>query len=232
MEPMKLIKQLTVWLLVSLLLLGAVPTSAMEMSVSGSQLILSGFINELDYDKFLSHLTPAIRTVVFTNSPGGVHLIGLALAHEIRRRGLSTVALGYCNSACANAFLGGADRRLANDHSYVAFHGNYSYRIGRPLTEHFGELSAFYTEMTNGQLNDQMIQLFLSKGERGFVGFYQRVTRNCEGTEAKRPSGCPTLPITALELGILTALDDVEVSDSEHYRIHKDANGLMAFLLA
>ena len=213
MEPMKLIKQLTVWLFVSLLLLGAVPTSAMEMSVSGSQLILSGFINELDYDKFLSHLTPAIRTVVFTNSPGGVHLIGLALAHEIRRRGLSTVALGYCNSACANAFLGGADRRLANDRSYVAFHGNYSYRIGRPLTGHFGELSAFYSEMTNGRLNDQMIQLFLSKGERGFVGFYQRVTRNCEGTEAKRPSGCPTLPITALELGILTALDDVEVSE-------------------
>ena len=210
---MKLINQLTVWLVVSLLLLGAVPTSAMEMSVSGSQLILSGFINELDYDKFLSHLTPDIRTVVFTNSPGGVHLIGLALAHEIRRRGLSTVALGYCNSACANAFLGGADRRLANDRSYVAFHGNYSYRIGRPLTRHFGQLSAFYSEMTNGRLNDQMIQLFLSKGERGFVGFYQRVTRNCEGTEAKRPSGCPTLPITALELGILTALDDVEVSE-------------------
>ena len=185
----------------------------MEMSVSGSQLILSGFINELEYDKFLSHLTPTIRTVVFTNSPGGVHLIGLALAHEIRRRGLSTVALGHCNSACANAFLGGADRRLANDRSYVAFHGNYSYRSGRPLAGHFGELSAFYREMTNGRLNDQMIQLFLSKGERGFVGFYQRVTRNCEGTEAKRPSGCPTLPITALELGILTALDDVEVSE-------------------
>jgi len=210
---MKLIKQLTVWLFVSLLLLGAVPTSAMEMSVSGSQLILSGFINELEYDKFLSHLTPTIRTVVFTNSPGGVHLIGLALAHEIRRRGLSTVALGHCNSACANAFLGGAGRRLANDRSYVAFHGNYSYRSGRPLAGHFGELSAFYREMTNGRLNDQMIQLFLSKGERGFVGFYQRVTRNCEGTEAKRPSGCPTLPITALELGILTALDDVEVSE-------------------
>ena len=67
--------------------------------------------------------------------------------------------------------------------------------------------------MTNGRLNHQMIQLFLSKGERGFVGFYQRVTRNCEGTEAKRPSDCPTLPITALELGILTALDDVEVSE-------------------
>ena len=208
---MKLIKQLTVWLFVSLFLLGAVPTSAMKMSVSGSQLILSGFINELEYDKFLSHLTPAIRTVVFTNSPGGVHLIGLALAHEIRRRGLSTVALGHCNSACANAFLGGADRRLANDRSYVAFHGNYSIRSGRPLAGR--ELSAFYSEMTHGRLNDQMIQLFLSKGERGFVGFYQRVTRNCEGTEAKRPSGCPTLPITALELGILTALDDVEVSE-------------------
>jgi len=208
---MKLIKQLAVWLCISPILLGAVPSSAMEMSISGSQLILSGFINALDYDKFLAHLTPAVQTVVFTNSPGGVHLIGLAMAREIRRRGLSTVASGYCNSACANAFLGGTERRLANNYSYVAFHGNYSIRSGRPLAGR--ELSAFYSEMTNGRLNAQMIQLFLSKGERGLVGFYQEVTRNCEGTEDKRPSGCPTLPITALELGILTALDDVEVSE-------------------
>jgi hypothetical protein len=211
MVPMKLIKLLTVWLSVSPLLLEAVRSPAMEMTVSGSQLVLSGFINDSDYDKFLSHLTPTVRTVVFTDSPGGLHLIGLALAREIRRRGLSTVASGYCNSACANAFLGGAERRLANNRSYVAFHGNYSIRSGRPLAGR--ELSAFYSEMTNGRLKDPMIQLFLSKGPRGFVSFYQRVTRNCEGTEAEQPSGCPTLPITPLELGILTALDDIEVGE-------------------
>ena len=209
---MKFNNQLTVWLFVWVLLLGAVPTSAMQMRVSGSQLIASGSINEGDYAKFIQTIDPAVRAVVFTNSPGGARQIGQDLAEEIRRRGLSTVALGYCFSSCANAFLGGVERRLANSQSFLGFHGNYTGRTGWPSRRYGGEVANFYFEMTGGKLSDQMIELFLSKQQKGFVAFYQRVTRNCAGTEEKRPSGCPTLDVSALDAGILTDLSDVEVN--------------------
>jgi hypothetical protein len=66
--------------------------------------------------------------------------------------------------------------------------------------------------MTGGKLSDQMIEMFLSKQQKGFVAFYQRVTHNCAGTEEKRPSDCPTLDVSALDAGILTDLSDVEVN--------------------
>jgi len=187
----------------------------MEMRVSGSQLILTGFVSGQDYNKFMSSLTPAVRTVVLTDSPGGAITIGLYLAHEIRRRGLSTVALGHCGSSCANMFLGGIERRLANSTSYVAFHGHYTDLSGNPSSGKIGELRTFYSEMTSGKLTDEMIKMFVSKRLNGSVVFYKSVTRNCEGTEEHRPQDCPTLPVTALELGILTSLDDVEVNQQQ-----------------
>jgi hypothetical protein len=212
MEPMKLFEQLTLWLFLSLLLLGAGPTSAMVMRVIGSQLIASGSINEGDYAKFIQTITPSVRTVVFTNSPGGARQIGQDLAEEIRHRKLSTVALGYCYSSCANAFLGGVERRLANSQSFLGFHGNYTARRGWPSHRYGGEVATFYFEMTGGKLSDQMIELILNKQQRGFVAFYQQETRNCAGTEEKRPSGCPTLDVSALDAGILTDLSDAEVN--------------------
>jgi len=183
------------------------------MHVSGDQLIASSYISEADYAKFIQTITPAVKTVVVTNSPGGARLIGQDLAEEIRHRKLSTVALGYCLSSCAKAFLGGVERRLANNRSYLGFHGNYTGRTGWPSRRFGGEVANFYFEMTGGKLSDQMIELFLSKPQKGFVYFYQRTTHNCSGTEEKRPSGCPTFPVSALDAGILTDLSDVEVNE-------------------
>ncbi len=204
------VKRLTALLFVTLLLGSS--ASAMEMHVSGDQLIASSYISEADYAKFIQTITPAVKTVVFTNSPGGARLIGQDLAQEIRHRKLSTVALGFCFSSCANAFLGGVERRLANSQSFLGFHGNYG-RSGWPSRRFAGEVKNFYFEMTGGKLSDQMIELFLSKHQKGHVAFYQRTTRNCSGTEEKRPSDCPTFPVSALDVGILTDLSDVEVNE-------------------
>ena len=74
-------------------------------------------------------------------------------------------------------------------------------------------MANFYFKMTDGKLSNQMIELFLSKPQKGFVAFYQRMTRNCSGTEEKRPFDCPTFPVSALDAGILTDLSDVEVNE-------------------
>ncbi len=182
------------------------------MHVSGDQLIASSYISEADYAKFIQTITPAVKAVVFTNSIGGPRLIGQDLAEEIRNRKLSTVVLGYCYSSCANAFLGGVERRLANSESFLGFHGNYR-RTPWPSRRFGGELKNFYFKMTGGQLSDQMIELFLSKPQKGFVAFYQRTTLNCSGTEEKRPFDCPIFPISAIEAGILTDLSDVQVNE-------------------
>jgi hypothetical protein len=210
-KSMNHVKRLTALLFITLLLGSS--ASAMEMHVSGDQLIASSYIGEADYAKFIQTITPAVKTVVFTNSPGGARLIGQDLAEEIRHRKLSTVVLGYCFSSCANAFLGGVERRLANSGSYLGFHGNYTGRTGWPSRRFGGEVANFYFKMTGGKLSDQMIELFLSKPQKGGVYFYQRTTRNCSGTEEKRPSGCPTFPVSALDAGIITDLSDVQVNE-------------------
>ncbi len=207
---MNFVKRLTGLLFITNLLGSA--ASAMQMHVSGDQLIASSYISEADYAKFIQTITPAVKTVVFTNSPGGPRLIGQDLAEEIRNRKLSTVALGYCFSSCANAFLGGVERRLANSESFLGFHGNYG-RSGWPSRRFAGEVKNFYFKMTAGKLSDQMIELFFSKHQKGYVAFFQRTTRNCSGTEAKRPSDCPTFPVSALDAGILTDLSDVQVNE-------------------
>jgi hypothetical protein len=210
-QAMNHVKRLTN-LLFNTLLFGAA-ASAMEMQIMGDQLIASSYISEGDYGKFIQTITPAVKTVVFTNSPGGPRLIGQDLAEEIRQRKLSTVVLGYCFSSCANAFLGGVERRLANGESFLGYHGNYVSGRRWPSRRFGGEVKNFYYKMTGGKLSDEMIELFLSKPKEGFVAFYQRTTRDCSGKEAKRPFDCPTFPVSAIEAGILTDLSDVQVNE-------------------
>jgi hypothetical protein len=119
---MKLVKLTTILPFIALLLTSA-PSSAMVMYVEGTQLIVTGPLSGFELTQFSASLAPNITTVVLTNSSGGDFASGLNLASIIRQRGLATVAKGYCQSSCANAFLGGVRRYLADDLSSVAFRG-------------------------------------------------------------------------------------------------------------
>jgi hypothetical protein len=205
------IKLTLVLLVVSLLLLFVVPVSAMDMHVEGNRLIISGPLSGFELTQFASTLTPNVATVVLHDSSGGDFDAGLNLAVWIRQKGLTTVAQGYCRSSCANAFLGGTRRYVADDQSYVAFHGHYAGSNTNPSNGRIGELRNFYAEMTGGKVSDDLVQVWLRKHRAGMVYFFRDRTYNCNGTEPERPSGCEKIPPTALEQGIITSLDDVTV---------------------
>jgi hypothetical protein len=207
-RSMKTVKLTTALLFVSLRLTSA---SAMEMHVEGDKLIVTGPLSGFELTQFGSALTPSVTTVVFYNSRGGDYSAGVNLAHEIRRRNLTTVALGYCDSSCANAFLGGIERRLANAKSFVAFHGSYD-SYSRTTLAHIGEMRRFYDEMTGGKVSDDLVQMWLRKPRAGMIYFYKHQTYSCNGDEPKRPSGCEKLPQRAIDQGVITSLDDVEAN--------------------
>jgi ATP-dependent protease ClpP protease subunit len=199
------------FMLILLLLILAIPRTSMAMDVriDGSQIVLTGPVDGLDYDRFVKVLNPSVHRVVFTNSPGGDLDATYNVSEEIRLRKLSTVVKGYCRSACALMFLGGVERRLADSKSYVAFHGGYGSNMGTPSTRPYGRIARLLAEMTGGKLSDELAETILHKRRNGFVYFFYNATYNCDGTEPKRPSGCEKLLQTALDMGILTALDDV-----------------------
>jgi len=185
----------------------------MDMRVIGDQVILTGPMSGFEVTQFMSSLTRAVTTVVFHNSGGGDFDAGLNLAAMIRQRGLTTVAQGSCISSCANAFLGGVRRYLADHQSYVAFHGHYKYSA--PMQSRIGEMRNFYADMTDGKVSDELVLLWMRKPRPGMIYFFKPQTYSCNGTEVRRPRDCEKLLQKAMDQGIITALDDVKINSTE-----------------
>ena len=186
----------------------------MDMRAVGDQLIITGPLSGFEMTQFMSSLTPAVTTVVLYNSGGGDFDAGLNLAAMIRQRGLTTVAQGSCRSSCANAFLGGVRRYLADRQSYVAFHGHYVHSA--PRQSRIGEMRNFYADMTDGKVSDELVLLWMQKPRAGMIYFFKRQTYSCNGTEVSRPRGCEKLLQKAMDQGIITALDDVEINSNRY----------------
>ena len=189
------------------------PGWGMDMRAVGDQLIITGPLSGFEMTQFMSSLTPAVTTVVLYNSGGGDFDAGLNLAAMIRQRGLTTVAQGSCRSSCANAFLGGVRRYFADRQSYVAFHGHYVHSA--PRQSRIGEMRNFYADMTDGKVSDELVLLWMQKPRAGMIYFFKRQTYSCNGTEARRPSGCEKLLQRGMDQGIITALDDVEINSTD-----------------
>jgi hypothetical protein len=99
--------------------LAATPATALDFSMRGDAVAISGPVklgDNVRFDEFMA--LPAARNarVFILNSPGGTIGVALHVAREIRKRRGATVADGRttCESACTVMFAGGVSRHYIN----------------------------------------------------------------------------------------------------------------------
>ena len=210
--------------------------SAMEVTVAGDELILSGPVLAHDHDEVVSTLAahPQIRMVILRNSPGGDAPTGYRLGELFRRKSLKTAVSGYCYSSCSRLFLGGKNRYFTDDYpaeyTEIGFHGHY---------DRNGDLNA--ASVTELHLRDWIIRYSDGKADpalvarwiniprgNGLIHFFDPALVNirghstfmCQGTEPGHPriSDCEPIAKTALDLGVATSTTLVHSSDQQQIR--------------
>jgi hypothetical protein len=216
---------------VSLIAVAAVflssPASALQVELRGDQIILSAGVERGDVERFLRVLGEGqgkVTTVILKNSPGGDAFVGMRLAQAIRERGLRTAVSGYCRSACARIFLGGAtrhstDERKGNE-TYIGFHGTYEGTSGLSTVAYYQR--EWYTAMTDRKLDPELVARWSSiRNSKGFMYFYDpnRYRRQngvsivlCQGTEKER-SECEEIAGTdGYAQGVYTSPEIVKIN--------------------
>src|SRR5262249_46386811 len=114
---------------VGALLVGASEVKAMEVTVDGYAVILSGPVVSDDLVKvqnvFAQH--PEISFAILRNSLGGHAPTGYRVGELFRDKGITTAVSGHCISSCSRMFLGGRQRLFTDDYpptqTFVGFHG-------------------------------------------------------------------------------------------------------------
>jgi hypothetical protein len=208
--------------LAPLILMAAVPASAMHFFAEPPVLHLTGHVEKLDmeiWEEAMKKFDGKIDTIVFQHCPGGDSNTGRTIGKSIRERGMRTVVAGRITSACANMFLGGKQRlfssRLHEQPTVVGYHGTYA-KHTRELVKRTGE---YFKTMSDGKMSDELIERFINlERNRGFLYFIHINHRNkpddplayfCDGLEDgnARDTQCERLPIDALEQGVVTSWD-------------------------
>jgi hypothetical protein len=204
----------------------ACPVSAMEVSLQGGTIMMSGAVVQGDLDKLktISAANPEIKTVVLKNSFGGHVDSGYQVGEWIREQGMRTVVVGYCISSCSRMFLGGVSRQFAQDSStepsHIGFHGHYdsSGSVNAALVEKKG-LHAWIMKYTDGRADSELVAKWVAfRRNTDVVNFFHPETkfsdnlsvRNCERYTRTNgaPLRCPGISNTdALKQGIITTLD-------------------------
>lgn len=122
-----------------------------RVRVSGNELQLSGTVSLGMWQDVQTALreNPGLTNVAI-QSPGGRVSPAIAIADQIRTRGLDTSASGRCFSACTLIFLAGENRRVGR-FSQFGFHAAY-----RPAAN--GE------RIPSTQINQAIVQRFVGRG--------------------------------------------------------------------
>ncbi len=84
-------------------------------------IFIDGTLEPKDFDGFLAKSHGLKEAVVRLKSVGGSILPAMAIGREVRKLGLSTEVMEYCNSACSLIWMAG-NRRYFPPGSRIGFH--------------------------------------------------------------------------------------------------------------
>ncbi len=209
---------------------------AMEITVAGDQLILSGPVLARDRDEVVSMLAvnPQIRIVILRNSPGGDAPTGYHLGELFRRKSLQTAVSGDCYSSCSRLYLGGRERYFTDDYppeyTQIGFHGHYDDNGDlNVLSVAELHLKDWIIRYSDGKADPALVERWINiPRATGLIHFYDPAlvkvggysTFMCQGTELGHPPifDCEAIPKTALDLGVATSTTLVHSSDQQQIR--------------
>ena len=203
-----------------LLLVGASAARAMEVTVVGNAVILSGPVVGDELATVINAFAgnAAVDVAVLRNSWGGHALTGYRVGELFRDRGITTAVSGYCVSSCSRMFLGGRQRVFTDDYpafqTFVGFHGHYD-SSGRldPQSVAANGLYRWIVKYSDGKADEALLQRWINiQNGRGAANFFHpdlTASRTasvffCDGSERNRPLGCEPLATNALDRGVIT----------------------------
>ena len=208
----------------------AASAQAMDVRVTGNQLVMSGQISgdEIAKMRDILPLNPQIDTVVLRNSEGGLVETAMRLGELFREKKFRTIVSGFCMSACVLVFLGGHERQFASAEpgkvSFLAIH--------TPMHSSFGGQSWPPPGTTFRGAQNQMFYWMLRHiGERADQKVLERAVETdhpeeftmfanpasvqradkasvfrCKVGAAMKPSDCVPIPGTnAFRVGLVTS---------------------------
>lgn len=193
--------------------------SAMDFRISGTQLLMQGPVTDGDLAKLKKSFfeNPAIDTVVLRNSFGGDAWTGYRIGELLREKKVTTVASGWCVSACSRIFLGGVKRLFSNDYAatstYVGFHGHYRRDGSLDSASVISmRLKDWTLRFAGPGLPEEMVEAWINLPRNNqTVNYYPPLIVNqyaasvfeCAAHQAT-PAGCKPLTGDAVSLGIVT----------------------------
>jgi hypothetical protein len=219
----------------ALTLMAARPAAAMQLSVVGDQVILTGPVVGDEYGKLVAALAanPGVTTVILRDSLGGDVRTGYRIGALLRDRGLHTAVSGYCYSSCSRMFLGGKTRVFTNDYppdfTNVGFHGHYNRdgRLNAALVDRMG-LRNWIIRYSDGKADPALVAAWVDIPVNwAMVHVYHptRLTGHgattffCHGNEPTRVVfACEPVHESALALGVITSLAVIASNDQAALR--------------
>ena len=211
--------------------------NAMTVQRVGSDVFVSGVIQRHD-DRLLraEFDRGEVKRLILVNSPGGDLPAGMTMARWLQGKGVTTLVVGQCLSACSLLFMAGQVRQYATGAAphltVVGIHGPSMPFTGAPVPERAREMWDFYQERMGDKFDAQLLTIALHpiKDASGFVLIREmdrnrprdRITLHCTSASTPRDQCAEYPQKDALTLGLVTASGSVVLDLPDNLQIRID----------